>query len=86
MYFHAAMVHHQDIGECRYKNKSLPHIDNDGFNCNIDQQVITFPFIASYESIKLEAFELIFVQLSESPVPVLLSVSILSESRGPPNA
>jgi hypothetical protein len=86
MYFHAALVHHKDITECSYPDKSTAHIDNDGFNCDIEQQVVTFPFIASFESLKLEPLPGVYTDFSEIPVPVLFSLSILTGTRGPPNA
>ena len=86
MYFHAALVHHKDVTECSYPDKSTAHIDNDGFNCDIDQQVISLPFIASFESLKLAEAPAAYIDFSEIPVPVIISLSILSGTRGPPNA
>jgi hypothetical protein len=86
MYFHAALVHHKDITECSYPDKSTAHIDSDGFNCDIDQQVVTFPFIASFESLKLEPLPIPYTDFSEIPVPVIFSIAIPAGSRGPPNA
>ena len=86
MYFHAALVHHTDITECSYPDKSTAHIDNDGFNCNIDQQVVTFPFTANFESSKLDPLPVVYIDFSETPVPEIFSFSILTGTRGPPNA
>lgn len=86
MYFHAAMVHHRDIGECKYGDKSVPHIDTDGFNCNIEQQAITCPFFPGFESITLEPIIGSHIEYSEFPAPDLFSISFHSDSRGPPNS
>jgi hypothetical protein len=86
MYFHSAMVHHQDIAECSYADKSSAHIDKDGFNCDIDQQLISFPFLGSFVSLKLQPVTVAYPGFAQAPVPDLFSVSILSGSRGPPNA
>jgi hypothetical protein len=85
MYFHAAMVHHQDLPECSYPDKNAAHIDTDGFKCDIDQQVISFPFVVSIQSLNVEEPSAVYVLFSEAPVPVLLSASLLTGSRGPPN-
>jgi hypothetical protein len=85
MYFHAAMVHHQDLPECSYPDKTAAHFDTDGFKCDIDQQVISCPFLASFQALNLEPPTIPYIVFSEAPVPTSVSFSIVTDSRGPPN-
>ncbi|HSB93145.1 MAG TPA: hypothetical protein VLC28_08515 [Flavitalea sp.] len=86
IYFHSALVHHKDIAACGFTDKSAAHIDTDGFNCDIDQQVVSLPFLAGIESLNLIAGAPCYTDVSGMPVPEIFSCSIPAGTRGPPDA
>jgi len=84
MYFHAAMVHHRDMGSCNYPDKAVAHIHTDGYNCDVDQQAITIPFVADIEVIEVFPASSVHCPFPEQATPGLKTGTVISDGRGPP--